>query len=118
MEPKVLGERLRQIRKRLGITQKELAIATRLSQSAVSRLENGEEVYASVLQTMLLYYHEKISLDFLFCRDFDIDNNRLFNHSVEEIRHIQTEQIQHIADGLQLSTATAIKQLEFLKRTL
>jgi hypothetical protein len=46
------------------------------------------------------------------------DNNRLFNHSVEEIRHIQTEQIQHIADGLQLSTATAIKQLEFLKRTL
>jgi hypothetical protein len=46
------------------------------------------------------------------------DNNRLFINNVEEIRHMQTEQIQHIADGLQLSTATAIKQLEFLKRAL
>ena len=49
MELKVLGERLRMIRKHLGINQQELADATNLTQPAISRLEKGDEVYASTL---------------------------------------------------------------------
>ena len=118
MDSKVIGERLRQIRKHMGITQKELAESTALSQSAISRLEKGEEIYASVLHHVLLFYHEKVSLDYLFSNEFDINDSRLFIHNAEEIRQIQSEQIQHISESLQLSTASAIKQLEFLKHTL
>ena len=60
MDSKILGERLRQIRLMLGMTQKELAWATHLSQPVLSRLENGEEVYASVLLSVLYYYQGKI----------------------------------------------------------
>ena len=53
MDSIILGERLRQIRLMLGLTQKELAEATHLTQPVMSRLENGEEVYASVLLSVL-----------------------------------------------------------------
>ena len=43
MELKVLGERLRMIRKHLGINQQQLADATNLTQPAISRLEKGED---------------------------------------------------------------------------
>lgn len=39
-----LGKRLRQIRKREGLTQKRLAQVTHTTQTAISRLENGDEV--------------------------------------------------------------------------
>ena len=56
MELKVLGERLRMIRKHLGINQQELADATNLTQPAISRLEKGDEVYASTLLAVLSFY--------------------------------------------------------------
>ena len=60
MDLKVLGERLRMIRKHLGINQQELADATNLTQPAISRLEKGEEVYASTLLAVLSFYQDKI----------------------------------------------------------
>ena len=56
MDAKRLGERLRKIRKQLGITQLQLAEATKLTQPAISRLENGEEIYASGLLAVLEFY--------------------------------------------------------------
>ena len=53
MELKVLGERLRMIRKHLGINQQQLADATNLTQPAISRLEKDDEVYASTLRQEL-----------------------------------------------------------------
>ena len=62
IDAKRLGERLRWIRKQLGITQLQLAEATKLTQPAISRLENGEEVYASGILAVLLFCsrHEKV----------------------------------------------------------
>lgn len=71
MNSKVLGKRLKEIRLQLGLTQKELAAVTQLNQSVISRVENGEEVYASVLLAILHFYHNKISIDKLFAHDFN-----------------------------------------------
>lgn len=115
MDSKVFGERLQQTRKRMGLTQKDLATATRLSQTAISRLENGEEVYASVLLAVLSYYHDKISLEYLLSQDFDIASDRLLQRNSEETRQHLASQIQRIANSLTLSTQSFIQQLEFLK---
>ena len=77
MDSKILGKRLRQIRLMMGLTQKELATATYLAQPVISRLENGEEVYASVLLSVLYYYQGKVSLDRLFAPDFVASKEKL-----------------------------------------
>lgn len=118
MDLKVLGGRLQQARKRLGVTQKDLSTATHLSQTSISRLENGEEVYASVLASVLCYYQQKISLDYLLSQDFDVSNNRLFQPNTEATRQQLSNQIQRIANSLTLSTQSFIQQLEFLKDSL
>lgn len=115
MDLKVLGERLQQTRKRLGLTQKDLSSATQLSQTSISRLENGEEVYASVLSSVLCYYQQKISLDYLLSQDFDANSIRLFQRNTEEVRQQLSSQILRIANSLTLSTQSFIQQLEFLK---
>jgi len=71
MELKVLGERFRMIRKHLGINQQQLADATHLTQPAISRLEKGEEVYASTLLAILSFYQDKVCLDHLLTPDTD-----------------------------------------------
>lgn len=118
MELKELGERLQQTRKRLGLTQKELSSATQLSQTSISRLENGEEVYVSVLLSVLCFYQKKISLDYLLSQDFDSADNRLLQPCTEETRQKLSNQIQRIANSLTLSTQAYIQQLEFLKDSL
>ncbi len=84
MDAKKLGERLRMIRKHLGMNQQQLAKATNLTQPAISRLENGEEVYASALLAILNFYHDKISLDQLFIMDFNETNHMLLYSSHRE----------------------------------
>jgi len=118
MESKILGERLKQTRRRLGLTQKDLSTATQLSQTSISRLENGDEVYASVLLSVLCYYQEKVSLDYILSQDFDATSNRLFQRSTEEARHILSNQVQRIINSLKLSSQAYIQQLEFLKDSL
>ena len=118
MDLKQLGERLQQTRKRLGLTQKDLSTATQISQTSISRLENGEEVYASVLITVLSYYQERVSLDYLLSQDFNVTSNHLFLQNMEESRQQLSNQIQRIANSLSLSTQSFIQQLEILKDSI
>jgi transcriptional regulator with XRE-family HTH domain len=118
MESKILGERLKQVRRLLGLTQKDLSTATQLSQTSISRLENGDEVYASVLLSVLCYYQKRVSLDYMLSQDFDATSNRLFQRSTEEVRQKLADQIQRITDSLKLSTQAYTQQLEFLKDSL
>lgn len=83
---KILGERLRMLRKRMKLTQSELADALNVSQTAISRLENGDEVYASVLLGVLVYFQDTYSLDYLVIEDFDADSTRLKHRSLDDIR--------------------------------
>ena len=97
MELKVLGERLRMIRKHLGINQQQLANATSLTQPAISRLEKGEEVYASTVLAVLSFYQDKVSMDNLLSPDLDIDQKTLLYSSRQETRYRLSRDLAEIA---------------------
>lgn len=92
---KILGGRLRLLRKRMGLTQSELAGTLNVSQTAISRLENGDEVYASVLLAVLVYFQEVYSIDYLIRDNFDADSTRLQHRSLDDIRQ-QLERLVHL----------------------
>ena len=103
MDAKMLGERLKLIRKHLGISQQQLARATNLTQPAISRLENGEEVYASALLAVLNFYREKVNFDRLFDPDLDTsDKSQLYFRS-QELRQRLDRQLAVIAHDLEES---------------
>lgn len=91
-----LGKRLRQIRKKIGLTQNELAEVTGLRQVSISRLENGDEVYSSVLLEILLYYQPHFNLDYMFDKDFDVNSHHLLRRGPETIRQILFEELDKI----------------------
>lgn len=85
MDTNKLGERIRMIRKHFGITQLQLAEATNMTQPAISRLENGEEVYASGILAVLDFFRDKVSLDHLLDPNLDEDDQDLLYCSRHEI---------------------------------
>ena len=69
----VIGGRLKQIRKFLRLTQDEVARSANVSQAAISRIEHGEEVYASVLLALVIFYQsQSISAEVIFNPQLDI----------------------------------------------
>ena len=116
MDSKILGERLRQIRLMMGLTQKELATATFLAQPVISRLGNGEEVYASALLSILYYYQGKISLDCLFAPDFIAVKERLVYASREDMLQKLVRQLDLIADTISEANETSLAQIGRLKK--
>lgn len=116
MDSKILGERLRQVRLMLGLTQKELAVATYLAQPVISRLENGEEVYASVLLSVLYYYQGKICLDRLFAPNFIAVKEELMYNSREEMLQKLVHQLNLIADTISEANETSLAQISRLKK--
>ena len=103
MNAKRLCERLRMIRRHLGISQQQLAKATNLTQPAISRLENGEEVYASALLAVLKFYQDKVSLDSLFDPNLDTSDRASLCRSRREIRQRLNSQLATIAHNLEES---------------
>lgn len=92
MDTKKLGERIRMIRKHFGITQQQLAEATNMTQPAISRLENGEEVYASGILAVLVFFRDKVSLDHLLDPDLgEEDLDLLYCSRHEKIQRIDKE---------------------------
>lgn len=114
MELKVLGERLRMIRKHLGINQQQLANATNLTQPAISRLEKGEEVYASTLLAVFSFYQDKVCLDNLLSPDLDTDQNTQLYASSQEIRQKISHDLEEIASRLDQTK----EQVEALKSNI
>lgn len=100
MDMKELGERLRMIRKHLGIRQQQLADATNLTQPAISRLENGDEVYASTLLAVLCFYHDKVCLDNLLAPDLDMGKATLLYFSRQEILQMLNRHLAEISSSI------------------
>ncbi len=115
MDSKILGERLRQVRLMIGLTQKELAEATHLTQPVLSRLENGEEVYASVLLSVLYYYQGKVSLDRLFAPDFVASKEKLLYTNREDMLQKLVRQLDLIADTISEANEMSLAQIDRLK---
>ena len=101
MELKVLGERLRMIRKHLGMNQQQLADATHLTQPAISRLEKGDEVYASTLLAILSFYQDTVCLDNLLSPYLDTDPNMSLYSVPQEVRQKLNVGLIEIASSLE-----------------
>ena len=114
MDLKVLGERLRMIRKHLGINQQEWADATNLTQPAISRLEKGEEVYASTLLAVLSFYRDKICLDHLIATDLNTGQTAQLYASRQEIRQRLSQSLEEITSMLDQTK----EQVEVLRNNI
>ena len=80
------------IRKHFGITQLQLAEVANMTQPAISRLENGEEVYASGILAVLDFFRDKVSLDHLLDPDLGEDDlDLLYCSRHEKIQRIDKE---------------------------
>lgn len=108
---KQLGRRLRFIRDRLDITQKDVATELGITQVSVSRVEKGEDGVASaVLFSLLLFYSKWVSLDYLMGKDFsEADEERIFDkhfelHSVakEKLRMLKEQVCKIIDDTVEM----------------
>ena len=78
---KELGRRLKQIRQHLGMTQTEVGNQLGTTQLMVYRIEKGENVLSPLLLSMLCLYSQSVSMDYLFSKNFEIDDESLFNKS-------------------------------------
>lgn len=113
MDLKMLGERLRLLRSHAGLTQKGLAAATGLSQTVISRLENGEEVYASALLSVFLFYQDHLSIDDLLSPDFDLNAIQVYQQR-KETQQLLLRHLCIIKDTIVSANETSLQQLDFL----
>ena len=115
---KTVGNRLRQIRHFLKLTQNEVAQSTKTSQAAISRLEHGEEVYASVFISIIKYYSTHIDIGCIFNPDFEISPDLLLSSQDKSFKKILSRKIDAIKEELNEAHTTGISHLEFIKKII
>ena len=74
-----LGRRFKQIRQHLGLTQTEVANQLGTSQLMIYRTEKGESILSPLLLSTILFYSKSVSLEALFSKNFDIEDERVFD---------------------------------------
>lgn len=79
IDMKELGRRFKLIRQRLGMTQTEVGKQLNTTQLMICRVEKGENVLSPLLLSLLAFYSQSVSMDYLFSRNFDIDDKNVFN---------------------------------------
>lgn len=115
---KIVGNRLRQIRHFLKLTQNEVAQSTKTSQAAISRLEHGEEVYASVFISIIKYYSTHIDIGCIFNPNFKISPDLLLSSQDKSFKKILSRKIDAIKEELDEAHTTGISHLEFIKKLI
>ena len=115
---KTVGNRLRQIRHFLKLTQNEVAQSTKTSQAAISRLEHGEEVYASVFISIVKYYSTHIDIGCIFNPNFEISSDLLLSSQDKTFKKILSRKIDAIKEELDEAHTTGISHLEFIKKLI
>ena len=76
---KELGRRFKLIRQHLGLTQTEVANQLETSQLMVYRIEKGESILSPLLLSTILFYSQSVSLEALFAKNFDIEDENVFD---------------------------------------
>lgn len=79
IDMKELGRRFKLIRQRLGMTQTEVGKQLNTTQLMICRVEKGENVLSPLLLSLLAFYSQSVSMDYLFSRNFDINDENVFN---------------------------------------
>lgn len=67
-----LGNRLKNVRRYLMMTQQDVAEQTEISVIIISKIEHDKIVNSDSFLRLLLFYSNYISADFLFTKDFNV----------------------------------------------
>jgi transcriptional regulator with XRE-family HTH domain len=109
VDPTVLGERIRQAREQIGLSQEEFAVAVSRDQGAISEYENGKRklpatdlpLFARVLGVPVSYFYEGEQtvddLDQLLLAEFQQLPTR-------DAKRIALQILRLFSDGLKLRT--------------
>ena len=113
-----LGNRLKNVRRYLMMTQQEVAEQTDISVITISKIEHDKVVNSESFLRLLLFYSNYISADFLFAKDFnvaDADNytksfslNTIVKAKIEVIREEFEKELSKLkSEYIQKLTETA-----------
>lgn len=113
-----LGNRLKNVRRYLMMTQQEVAEQTDISVITISKIEHDKVVNSNSFLRLLLFYSNYISADFLFAKDFnvaDADNytksfslNTIVKAKIEVIREEFEKELSKLkSEYIQKLTETA-----------
>ncbi len=113
-----LGNRLKNVRRYLMMTQQEVAEQTDISVITISKIEHDKVVNSDSFLRLLLFYSNYISADFLFAKDFNVaeaDNytksfslNTIVKAKIEVIREEFEKELSKLkSEYIQKLTETA-----------
>ena len=121
LDMKELGRRFKQIRQHLGLTQTEVANQLGTSQLMIYRIEKGESILSPLFLSTILFYSKSVSLEALFSKNFDIEDEKVFDKSyalnsivkakLDELRDDILTKLQDVEDDLKNNLDSAIDLL-------
>lgn len=107
----ILGERLRSLRKRLGVRQEDIAKNIGVHQNVISRLESGKGGNIENLLMLTNYFSDFFYLDKLFSEGFAV--TELSNTSEKEmIQSVVMERIRDFKGIIDQEISTIIDLLD------
>ena len=108
---KKLGQRLKAIRKDLGMAQVDVAKAIGVSQSMVSKVERGAAVLSPVIIGYLLLFADRININYLLSEHFDINQKDTLYHVEYSLNSIVRAKMETLQQDLN-------KELDSIKELL
>ena len=122
LDMKVLGDRLQKVRQHLKMKQSEVAEEIGCAPLTISRMERGET--STSLLPLLAFYSQSISMDLLFAKAFDPEDEALYSkdpalesHVKARLQLLQSDATEYIKN-LQKEYDVNVKKLidELLKK--
>ena len=111
IDVKEMGMRFKLIRQKLGITQTNLAEQLGTSQVMIYRIEKGEKIMSSLFLKLVLFFSPHVSLDALFAKQFDIDDERVFSKDYS-VNTIVKERLAALREEMTAKLSEAEKKLD------
>jgi len=110
IDVKEMGMRFKLIRQKLGITQTNLAEQLGTSQVMIYRIEKGEKIMSSLFLKLELFFSPHVSLDALFAKQFDIEDERVFSKDYS-VNTIVKERLAALREEMTAKLSEAEKKL-------
>ena len=110
IDVKEMGMRFKLIRQKLGITQTNLAEQLGTSQVMIYRIEKGEKIMSSLFLKLVLFFAPHVSLDALFAKQFDIEDERVFSKDYS-VNTIVKERLATLREEITAKISEAEKKL-------
>lgn len=110
IDVKEMGMRFKLIRQKLGITQTNLAEQLGTSQVMIYRIEKGEKIMSPLFLKLVLFFAPHVSLDALFAKQFDIEDERVFSKDYS-VNTIVKEKLAALREEMTAKLSEAEKKL-------